>query len=85
MIQDNIIMLIVAWNPLGFHFLEALPDGRIFMPNTIVTISSRNQSGCAHRLERHTSLFMRPMHAHALPNKVGILVPKMRGGLPQIP
>jgi hypothetical protein len=29
-IQDKEIMLTIAWNPLGFHVVDALPMGRIF-------------------------------------------------------
>jgi hypothetical protein len=29
-IQENTIIVTIAWNPLGFHVLEALPTARIF-------------------------------------------------------
>jgi histone-lysine N-methyltransferase SETMAR len=29
-IQDPTMMLTIAWNPLGFHLLDALPKGRTF-------------------------------------------------------
>jgi hypothetical protein len=30
MIQDRIIMVVIAWNPLGFPLIVALPEGRTF-------------------------------------------------------
>jgi hypothetical protein len=54
------------------------------MPNSIVTISSRDESGSAQRVGRDTSFFMQTIHARTRPNSVALFVPRIDGGLPHI-
>jgi hypothetical protein len=61
-IQDNKIMVTTAWNPLGFHLVEALAKGGRFNAEYCRAMSSGNESGSAQRLARDTSLFMQTMH-----------------------
>jgi hypothetical protein len=81
-IQDKKIMVTISWNALGFHLVDFFQRTGGLMQNTIVTISSRNSSGFAHRLAREISFFMQTMQALTLLKNIALFVPKMDCGSP---
>jgi hypothetical protein len=72
------MIVTIAWNPLGFHLLDALPKG-----NTCnVSIFSQNFFRSAHRLMGGDSLFMLttqdptpPENAELFAKKIGPVSP----------
>jgi hypothetical protein len=81
-IQDPKMMVTTAWNPLGFHLLDALPQGTCLILTTAALMFSQNFFRSDHRLMAGNSLFMlapenptTPEKAELFAKKIGSLSP----------
>jgi hypothetical protein len=84
-IQDRKSMVTIAWNPLGFPWIVALPKGAPLTPSTIMIISLQHWLSSSQRTTGENSLFILTMQGLTLLKNVELFAKKMDcGSLPII-
>jgi hypothetical protein len=76
------MMVTIAWNPLGFHLLDALPKKIHLMLSITVLIFSQNFFRSARRLMGRDSLFMRTTQDHTPPENAEPFAEKISSASP---
>jgi hypothetical protein len=71
------MMVTIAWNPLKFHLLDALPKGTYLMPSTARLIFSQNFFRSARRLMGGDSPFMLTAQDPTAPENPGRFAKKI--------